>query len=197
MIAYLKGELTYKSPTLVFVECNGVGYMVQISLQTFQKIEDLKQVKLFTYLHLYENGQALYGFFLPEEMELFILLISVTGVGPTAARLILSYLNIEEISNAIMSGNQALLQSIKGIGQKTAQRIIIDLKDKIGKDKKIESNGEIFLPSKSLINEEALAALTMLGFQRVAAEKVIQKVIMANKNIDSVEELIKLSLKNL
>ena len=171
--------------------------MVQISLQTFQKIEDLKQVKLFTYLHLYENGQALYGFFLPEEKELFIHLISVSGVGPTAARLILSYLNIEEISNAIMSGNQALLQSIKGIGQKTAQRIIIDLKDKIGKDKKIEPNGEIFLPSKSLINEEALAALTMLGFQRVAAEKVIQKVIMANKNIDSVEELIKLSLKNL
>ena len=176
-------------------------------MQTFQKIEDLKQVKLFTYLHLYENGQALYGFFLPEEKELFIHLISVSGVGPTAARLILSYLNIEEISNAIMSGNQALLQSIKGIGQKTAQRIIIDLNvEKLIKINTIskrydivvyQPNGEIFLPSKSLINEEALAALTMLGFQRVAAEKVIQKVIMANKNIDSVEELIKLSLKNL
>lgn len=197
MIAYLKGELTHKSPTLVYIECYGVGYMVQISLQTFQKIEDLKEVKLYTYLHLYENGQALYGFFLPEEKELFVHLISVSGVGPNAARLILSYLTIEEVTNAIISSNQVLLQSIKGIGQKTAQRIIIDLKDKIGKDKKGDSMGEMLMPAKNSIIEEALAALTMLGFQRVAAEKVIQKVSIANKNIDSVEELIKLSLKNL
>ncbi|MBX7224927.1 MAG: Holliday junction branch migration protein RuvA [Chitinophagales bacterium] len=197
MIAYLNGNLTYKTPTHVYVECQGVGYLVQISLQTFQKIETLERVKLFTYVHINENAHTLYGFSNEDEKELFIHLISVSGVGPNSARLILSYLSNEEVSNAIISGNQSLLQSIKGIGQKTAQRIIIDLRDKIQKDKKTDVLTGVSQTQTPPVKEEAIAALQMLGFQRAQIEKVVQKMLISHGNQLSVEELIKQSLKNL
>lgn len=198
MIAYLKGPITYKSPTKIYVECAGVGYHVNISLQTYAKIEELQETKIFIYTHINEQAHTLYGFADEMEKEVFLLLISVNGVGPNTARLILSSLSAGELKKAIIYQEVSLIQKIKGIGPKTAQRMVLELKDKMDK---IETDGtasvDIVISPKNAATDEAIAALIMLGFPKNHSEKVVQKVTKEHPSFTSVEELIKLSLKNL
>jgi Holliday junction DNA helicase RuvA len=198
MFAYLNGKITYKTPTHVYLDCNGVGYFVNISLTTFSQIEQEEQVKLYTHLVVREDAHILYGFFSDEEKNMFLHLISVSGIGPNTARLVLSSLSTHEFQKAIIQGDVRLIQSIKGIGPKSAQRLILELKDKLKKEPVAEGI-DALLPkdSHSVITDEALAALNMLGFQKAQAEKAVQKAMKDNHQIQSVEELIKLSLKNL
>lgn len=198
MIAYLNGKITYKTPTHVYVECNGVAYFVNISLNTFSQIENVENVKLFTHLVVREDAHTLYGFFSEEEKNMFLHLISVSGVGPNTARLVLSSMSTAEFQKAIIQEDVRLIQSIKGIGPKAAQRLILELKDKLKKSS-IQDGIDISQTygNRSVMTDEALAALTMLGFQKAQAEKAVQKVMKDNQQVQSVEELIKLSLKNL
>ncbi len=196
MIAYIQGKLTYKSPTCVYVEAHGVGYELHISLHTYEAVESLQETKLYTYLKIAEDAHQLYGFATLEEKEIFLHLISVNGVGAGTARLMLSSLNTNEIEKAIVGGNVSLIQSIKGIGPKTAQRVILELKDKVGKG--LEKTMQIPNISSSLsFSSEALAALAVLGFPKLTAEKAMAKAIKDKPDMQSVEELIKMSLKNL
>lgn len=198
MFAYLNGKITLKTPTHVYLECNGVAYFVNISLNTFSQIENASTVKLYTHLVVREDAHVLYGFFTEEEKSLFLHLISVSGVGPNTARLVLSSMSTREFQRAIIQGDVRLIQSIKGIGPKSAQRLILELKDKLNKEPVSEGADTLLLHGNhSVITEEALAALSMLGFQKVQAEKAVQKAIKDNHQIQAVEELIKLSLKNL
>jgi len=196
MIAYIQGKLTYKSPTCVYVEAHGVAYEINISLHTYEAIETLQEAKLYTYLKIAEDAHQLYGFATIAEKDLFLHLISVNGVGAGTARLVLSSLNTAEIEKAIVSGNVSLIQSIKGIGPKTAQRVILELKDKVGKG--LEKTMQLPNISSSLsFSSEALAALAVLGFPKLTAEKAMAKAVKDNPDMQSVEELIKMSLKNL
>ena len=198
MFAYLNGKITYKTPTHVYLDCNGVGYFVNISLTTFSQIENTSIVKLFTHLVVREDAHVLYGFFSEEEKNMFLHLISVSGVGPNTARLVLSSMSVNEFQKAIIQGDVRLIQSIKGIGPKSAQRLILELKDKLKKEPIPEGmDSQLLQGGQSVITEEALSALNMLGFQKAQAEKAVQKAIKENQQIQSVEELIKLSLKNL
>lgn len=197
MIAYLDGKITYKTPTHIYLECNGVGYLVNISLATYSGIEKAKEVKLFTHLVVREDAHVLYGFFTEEEKAMFLHLTSVSGVGPNTARLVLSSMSTHELQRAIIQGDVRLIQSIKGIGPKSAQRLILELKDKLQKEPKPEGMDNQLQGSNTVMTDEALAALSMLGFQRVHAERAILKSMKDNLQIQSVEELIKLSLKNL
>lgn len=195
MIAYLHGKLTYKNPAFVYVDCNGVGYHVNISLNTYSKLEHLDAVKIMTYMHTNDDGQSLYGFMDDEERAIFILLISVSGVGPNTARVILSYMSTDEAKSAIVHENVAALNKVKGIGPKTAKRIIIDLKDKI-----LKISGDqplIMTDSNNTVREEALSALVALGFPKNSVEKQLKSVLSANSEIDQVEEVIKLVLKQM
>jgi len=198
MLAYLTGKITYKTATHVYLECNGVAYFVNISLNTFSQIENAENVKLFTHLVVREDAHTLFGFFSEEEKNMFLHLISVSGVGPNTARLVLSSMSTSEFQKAIIQEDVRLIQSIKGIGPKAAQRLILELRDKL---KKSSTQEGIDIAQtygvRSVMADEALAALTMLGFQKVQAEKAIQKVLKENQQTQSVEELIKLSLKNL
>jgi len=198
MFAYLNGKITYKTPTHVYLECNGVAYFVNISLNTFSQIENEENVKLFTHLVVREDAHTLFGFFSEEEKNMFLHLISVSGVGPNTARLVLSSMSTAEFQKAIIQDDVRLIQSIKGIGPKAAQRLILELKDKL---KKVSVQEGIDIAqtygSRSVMTDEALAALAMLGFQKAQAEKAVQKVMKDNQQVQSVEELIKLSLKNL
>lgn len=193
MIHHLKGKLVEKNPTYVVVDCNGVGYFVHISLNTFSKIKDQEQVAIFTHLQVKEDSHTLFGFQEKSEREIFRLLISVSGIGASTARTMLSSLDPTQIRDAIASGDVATIQSIKGIGAKTAQRVILDLKDKIVK---IFGIDEVFVEQSNTIKEEALSALETLGYARKQADKVLNKLI---KEIEdpTVETLIKLALKNL
>ena len=198
MIAYLNGKITYKTPTHVYLDCNGVAYFVNISLTTFSQIEKAENIKLFTHLVVREDAHVLYGFFSEEEKNMFLYLISVSGVGPNTARLVLSSMSTSEFQRAIIQEDVRLIQSIKGIGPKSAQRLILELKDKLKKTPVQEGMDNLLLHgSHSVMTDEALAALNMLGFQKLQAEKAVQKAIRENHQIQSVEELIKLSLKNL
>jgi Holliday junction DNA helicase RuvA len=198
MFAYLNGTITFKTPTHVYLDCNGVGYFVNISLYTYSEIENREKVKLFTHLVVREDAQLLYGFFTEIEKNLFLHLISVSGIGPNTARLVLSSMSVQEFQKAIIKGDVRLIQSIKGIGPKSAQRLILELKDKLKKDSLHEEMDSSSIHGNlSVLTEEALAALTMLGFQKAQAEKAIQKATKENPSIHLVEELIKLSLKNL
>lgn len=198
MFAYLLGKITLKTPTHVYLECNGVAYFINISLTTFSQIEQVENVKLYTHLVVREDAHVLYGFFSEEEKNMFQYLISVSGVGPNTARLVLSSLSVHEFQKAIIQGDVRLIQSIKGIGPKSAQRLILELKDKLKKEPVPEGMDNILQHThSSVMNDEALAALNMLGFQKIQAEKAVSKAIKDNLNIQSVEELIKLSLKNL
>lgn len=197
MIAYLKGIITYKSPTKIYVECAGVGYSVNISLQTYAKIEELKDAKVYVYTHISEQAHTLYGFMDEMERDVFLLLISVNGVGPNTARLILSSLSPNELKKAIIYQEVSLIQKIKGIGPKTAQRMVLELKDKMEKIQTGEYSIEMVTKPKSLETDEAITALVMLGFPKNHSEKVVQKVSKEHPSATSVEELIKLSLKNL
>lgn len=195
MIAYLQGKLTYKSPTFVYVDCNGVGYHVNISLNTYSNLEKLDAIKILTYMHTNDDGQTLYGFMDEAERDIFVLLISVSGVGPNTARVILSYMTTDEAKSAIVHENVVALNKVKGIGPKTAKRIILDLKDKI-----IKISGDqpmIMGESNNTVRDEALSALVALGFPKNSVEKQLNSILSANSEIDQVEDIIKLVLKQM
>jgi Holliday junction DNA helicase RuvA len=193
MIAQIKGELIEKTPTYVVIDCNGVGYELKISLNTFSQIGEEKTCLLFTHFVVREDAQLLYGFKETSERELFRLLISVSGVGSATAMMILSSLSSNEIKGAILTGDVNTLKGVKGIGAKSAERIIIDLRDKIGK---IDGAATISLTANNTIKEEALSALVMLGFAKNPAEKALSKILSSGEEL-TVEELIKRTLKNL
>jgi Holliday junction DNA helicase RuvA len=193
MITHIQGKMVEKNPDHVVVECNGLGYHINISLQTFSNIPDQENLKLYTHLVIREDAHILFGFYSKTEREIFKMLISVSGVGPSIAITMLSSMDTEEIQQAIGSEDVSKIQSVKGIGLKTAQRVIVDLKDKILKSYEISED----LPSSNnTIKIEALSALEVLGFSRKKIEKVIQ-VILQNSPDVSLEELIKQALKNL
>jgi Holliday junction DNA helicase RuvA len=198
MIAYLKGKLAHKDPTYVIIDITGVGYQVKISLQTYSQIKDEELVMLLTYLHIKEDAHTLYGFKEENEKKLFLHLISISGVGPNTALMILSSLSSVELENAILHEDARIIQNVKGVGAKTAQRIILELKDKIKKDSFGEAGAQIsaFASPNNKIKEEALQALLTLGFQRPVAEKNIATVLKKTGPDISLEELIKASLKN-
>ena len=193
MITHLKGRLVEKNPTDVVIDCNGIGYLVHISLHTFSQIPDQEQISLFTYLQVKEDAHHLFGFSTKTERELFKLLLSVSGVGASTARTMLSSLNPEQIQEAIANGDVPVIQSVKGIGAKTAQRIILDLKDKVIKVYGIE---EVSLQKDNTHKDEALSALEVLGFNKKQAEKVVQRIV-AQDSEAPVEFIIKEALKNL
>lgn len=192
MIGYLRGKITYKSPAYLLVECGGIGYQVYISLNTYSHIEEAEAVKLYTHLQVTETAHTLYGFADTLEKELFMHLISVSGIGPATARLALSSLSPEELKRAIINGNVATVKSIKGVGPKSAQRIILELKDKL-----VKSSGEEILstPQSNSYHDEALSALVALGFNKNQAEKALDKVSRSDEPVDGVEHLIKHALK--
>jgi Holliday junction DNA helicase RuvA len=193
MITHIQGKMVEKNPDHVVVECNGLGYHIHISLQTFSNIPDQENLKLFTHLVIREDAHILFGFYSKTEREIFKMLISVSGVGPSIAITMLSSMDTEEIQRAIGSEDVSKIQSVKGIGLKTAQRVIVDLKDKILKSYEISEDLSV---SNNTIKIEALSALEVLGFSRKKIEKVIQ-VILQNSPEISLEELIKQALKNL
>jgi Holliday junction DNA helicase RuvA len=193
MIAHLRGKLVEKNPAYCIIECGGVGYHVNISLQTFGRIPDNEQVFLYTHLIVREDAQILYGFWDKPERVTFLLLISVSGIGPNTARMILSSLTTDELKSAIATDNVAVLKSVKGIGAKSAQRVIVDLRDKIGE---ISGETEISVSSSNTNKNEALLALEVLGFNRQKAGKVIDKLQSVNREM-TVEVLVKEALKNL
>ncbi len=193
MIYHIKGKLVEKNPTYVVIESNGLGYLIHISLSTYSKIADVEELKLYTHLSIREDAHTLFGFFDKTEREVFKLLISVSGVGPSIARTMLSSMTAEEIQHAIMTENVAIIQRAKGIGGKTAQRVIVDLKDKIIKTCQLDD----FAPaSYNTAKEETLSALEVLGFARKQSEKLVDKIARENPTMN-VESLIKLALKNL
>ena len=193
MITHIKGRLVEKSPTSVVIECNGIGYMINISLNTFSQIPDNENLKLFTHLQVKEDSHTLYGFFSIKERQIFRLLISVNGIGPSIARTMLSSISPDQIIDAISRENVSLIQSVKGIGSKTAQRVIIDLHDKILKVYELD---EGFASSNNTNKEEALSALEVLGINKKSSERLVDQITLDNPDI-SVEDIIKETLKNL
>jgi len=193
MITHIEGKLVEKNLTDVVVDCNGVGYLLNISLHTYSQIPDQEKLKLYTYLLVKEDSHTLYGFSSVAEREIFKLLISVSGVGASTARTMLSSLTPKQVREGIAVGNVALIQSIKGIGAKTAQRVILDLKDKILKVYDID---EVSVNKSNTSKEEALSALEVLGFVRKQSERIIDKIITNNPDAN-VETIIKEALKNL
>ncbi|MDY2586251.1 Holliday junction branch migration protein RuvA [Winogradskyella aquimaris] len=193
MITHLEGKLVEKNPTDVVIDCNGVGYFVNISLHTFSQIPDRENLKLYTYLQVREDSHSLYGFSSKVEREIFKLLISVSGIGANTARTMLSSLTPEQVKEGIASENVALIQSVKGIGAKTAQRVIIDLKDKV---LKVYGMDELSLAPNNTNKDEALSALDVLGFNKKQSEKVVDKILKAQPDA-LVEQIIKDALKNL
>ena len=193
MIDYIKGDITQITPTFLAMETGGIGYMINISLTTFSKLEGQKEFKILIHEVIREDSHQLFGFADNVERDIFRLLISVTGVGANTARMMLSSLNPDEIEKAILGSDANLLKSVKGIGLKTAQRIIIDLKDKLGKH---SGSGEIFAFADNTKREEALSALVMLGFSKNAVLKILDKIVREEKNL-TVEDIIKRALKNL
>ena len=193
MITHIQGRLAEKNPTNVVIDCNGVGYFLNVSLHTFSQIPDQESLKLFTHLQVREDAHTLFGFSTLVEREIFRLLISVSGIGANTARTMLSSLTPDQVKEAIASEDVPTIQSVKGIGLKTAQRVIIDLKDKILKVYQID---EASLSLNNTNKDEALSALEVLGFAKKQAERVVEKVI-ANQQDASVEVIIKEALKNL
>ena len=195
MISYVKGEITYKNPTYIIVEAGGIGYQIHVSLNTYAQIEKLERVKILTYLNIKEDSHSLYGFSNEMERSLFILLISVSGIGPNTARIVLSSLNSDEVRSAIISEDVATFNKVKGIGPKTAKRIILDLKDKV-----LKESGDTplsFTPKDNTLRGEALSALVALGFVKIKVQKTLNRILQFNTEIKSVEELIKIALKQM
>jgi len=193
MITHIEGKLVEKNPTDVVIDCNGVGYFINISLHTFSQIPDRENLRLYTYLQVREDSQSLYGFSSKTEREIFKLLISVSGIGANIARTMLSSLTPEQVKDGIAIGDVALIQSIKGIGLKTAQRVIIDLKDKV---LKVYGIDELSLIPNNTHKDEALSALDVLGFNKKQSEKVVDRILQAQPDA-FVEQIIKEALKNL
>ncbi len=198
MMAYLKGKLAYKDPTYVIIDINGVGYQVKISLNTYAAIKDEEQILLLTYLSVKEDSHTLYGFKEEAEKKIFMDLISISGVGPNTGLMILSSLSSDELEQAISNEDHATIQRVKGIGAKTAQRIVLELKDKIKRDSYMDSSkaGTGFMNKNNKIKQEALQALITLGFTKSAAEKNIESIIKKSGPEISLEDLIKASLKS-
>lgn len=193
MITHIQGKLVEKNPTDVVIDCNGVGYLINISLHTFSQIPNEEHLKLYTHLQVKEDSHSLYGFASKGERDVFRLLISVSGIGTNTARTMLSSLTTKQIKEGIATEDVALIQSVKGIGLKTAQRVIIDLKDKIIKIYDID---EVSVNKSNTNKDEALSALEVLGFAKKQAEKVVEKIVAAEPDAN-VETIIKLALKNL
>lgn len=192
MIAFLKGDFVYKSPTIVHVDVRGVGYELHISLNTYTQIQSLSSGQLFTHLHIREDAHMLFGFSELAEKELFLQLISVSGVGASTARMMLSSMKPTELSRAIVQGNTKQLEAIKGIGRKSAERIILELRDKVSK-----SSQEINIATliNNTLEHDALNALIALGIARNSGELAIQKVLKAEPGLDKIEDIIKKALK--
>ncbi|WP_296382962.1 Holliday junction branch migration protein RuvA [Winogradskyella sp.] len=193
MITHIEGKLVEKNPTDVVIDCNGVGYFINISLHTFSQIPDRENLRLYTYLQVREDSHSLYGFSSKTEREIFKLLISVSGIGANTARAMLSSLTPEQVKEGIASGDVALIQSVKGIGLKTAQRVIIDLKDKV---LKVYGIDELSLIPNNTSKDEALSALDVLGFNKKQSEKVVDRILQTQPDA-IVEHIIKEALKNL
>ena len=193
MIAHLQGKLVEKNPTEVIIDCNGVGYHVNISLHTYSLLPNSDAIKLFTYLQIKEDSQTLFGFVEKSEREIFKMLLSVSGIGASIARTMLSSLEPKQIIQAIASGDLVTIQSIKGIGSKTAQRVLLDLKDKV---LKLYDLDEVSMIQNNTNKDEALSALEVLGFVRKSSERVVEKIVKENPEA-TVENIIKLALKNL
>jgi holliday junction DNA helicase RuvA len=194
MYAYLQGKFIDKTPAQVYVDVNGVGYEVNISLNTYSHIQNLDQGKLFTHLQVKEDGHVLYGFFEKAEKEIFLLVIGVSGIGAATARMMLSSLKPEEVSRAIVQNNVKLLESVKGIGKKTAERLVLELKDKLSK----QSLNETISPNwNNSLEQDALNALVALGISKQQAEQAIQKVTLAEPSVSKLEDLLKKALKTI
>ena len=193
MIAHLQGKLVERNPTEVIIDCNGVGYHVNISLHTYSLLPNTEAIKLFTYLQIKEDSHTLFGFVEKSEREIFKMLLSVSGIGASIARTMLSSLEPKQIIRAIASGDLVTIQSIKGIGSKTAQRVLLDLKDKV---LKLYDLDEVSMIQNNTNKDEALSALEVLGFVRKSSERVVEKIVKENPEA-TVENIIKLTLKNL
>lgn len=199
MIEYIKGELTDLTPALATVEASGVGYGLNISLNTFSAIQGKKEVRLYVYEAIREDAYVLYGFVNKKEREMFLLLITVNGVGANTARMMLSGMSVAELCNAISTGNAKLIQSIKGVGKMTAQRIIVDLRDKIvtlGIADEIPAGGSVQAPVNNAVRDEAVSALTMLGFAPAPSQKVVVQILQEQPALP-VEQVVKLALKQI
>ena len=199
MIEYIKGELTELTPALATVETAGVGYGLNISLNTFSAVQGKKEVKLYVYESIREDAHLLYGFVNKKEREMFELLITVSGVGPNTARMMLSSMSVQELCNAISTGNERVVKGIKGIGKMTAQRIIVDLRDKIvalGIAEEIPTGGSVTAPVNNAVKDEAVSALTMLGFAPAPTQKVVVAILQENPDAP-VEQVVKLALKQI
>ena len=195
MIAYIQGYLDYKSPAYVIIEANGIGYQINISLNTYENIKDLNEARLYTNLQIKEDAHSIYGFADPKEKEMFLLLISISGVGAATGINILSSISIKDIHRAILHEDIVSLNSVKGIGAKTAKRIILELKDKMVK-LDVDDSPELIQSEDNIVKDEALQALITLGFTKGSAEKAIEKIIKQNAGKEiAVEEIIRLALK--
>jgi len=194
MIAFVRGNFIHKSPALVLVDVNGVGYELHISLNTYSSIQAMDKGQLHTYLQIKEDAQTLYGFFDVQEKELFVQLISISGVGAATARMMLSSLKPEEIVRAIIQGNTRLLESIKGIGKKSAERIILELKDKMSKTSYHTNISPLI---NNTLEQDALNALMALGIARPTGEQAVQRVLKAEPALSQVEDIIKKALKTI
>ncbi|WP_426326494.1 Holliday junction branch migration protein RuvA [Pedobacter sp. R-06] len=194
MYAYIDGKLTFKNPAYVVVEAGGIGYHINISLNTYSALADAERCKLYTWLHVKEDAHTLYGFADEGERRLFLHLISVSGIGPNTGRMILSSITPVEIQTAIVKADLPLIQRIKGLGAKTAQRLVLELQDKL---KKEGADSLIFMPQHNTVKDEALSALVMLGFAKQTAEKTIDQILKVTEGTLSVEQLIKQALKTL
>lgn len=199
MIDYIKGELTELTPAIAVVEAAGVGYAMNISLNTFTAIQGKKEVKLYVHEAIREDAHVLFGFAAKKEREMFLLLITVSGVGPNTARMVLSSMSPAELCNSISTGNERMIKTIKGIGLKTAQRIIVDLRDKIvtlGITQEIPAGGSIEQPVNNQVKDEAVSALTMLGFSPAPSSKVVVDILKEQPDL-KVEQVIKTALKRI
>lgn len=193
MFEYIQGKIAELTPAYVVVDNSGIGYFINISLNTYSKLSAKNEGKIFIHQVVREDSNALYGFIDKKEREMFLQLVSVSGVGANTARMMLSSLSSTEIQKAILNGDVNTLKGVKGIGVKSAQRIIVDLKDKVGK---IEDEGEFFITQDNTIREEALSALVMLGFVKKAVEKVLDKILSETTDM-TVEDVVKQALKRL
>ncbi len=202
MISYIKGEITFKSPVFIVVENGGIGYHINISLNTFSKVEQVKETKVYIHAQIKEDGprsfsQVLYGFAEEEERDMFINLTSVSGIGFNTARLVLSSMSVEEVRHAIANENVTAINKVKGIGPKTAKQIILDLKEKMSKQI-TEGGGQLSgLLSDNPMREDAMSAMVALGFVRLNVQKALNKILKEQPNVKTVDELIKLALKQL
>lgn len=194
MITHLQGYMVEKTPTYVVIDCHGVGYLVHISLHTYEKISQEKELKLYTFLQIREDAHTIFGFYDKGEREIFVQLLSVSGVGASTARVMLSSLSPAQVQQAIINGDVGTIQSVKGIGAKTAQRIILDLREKM---MKMEGLSQGATNELNFNKEEAISALEVLGYSRKVTEKIVQKILNQSTEKISVENIIKQALKSL